>query len=375
MIEIYKPMLVHKCPPKDKLDKLLKTKKYIATRKIDGYYSQLVVDNNEVHLYSRVVSKKTGFYADNIAKVPHIADWANRYIPNGSVLIAEVYVPGGTSKDVTHILGSLPDKAIKIQKDEGKLHLWIHDILAWAGEDYVEGQVPYGRRYSNLCEHLDINPNVPLPDFVHIPPCYDNIYIDLPKKAEEIISEGGEGIVCVDEDSLYKPGSRTLDMFKIKRHDTFDAVCSRIIPPTMVYTGKNPEEWNLWVERVEASVFNTGDEEYIRLPVGDNRYKDSLNNPHVFIPVTADWYYSKPNAIEISVYDGDDLVPIATVSSGFTFDDKTSLRDEPEKWLNTTVEIAAMSVDKKAKSVRHPVFVRQRPDKPVEDCSFESVFD
>lgn len=374
MIEIYKAQLVHKCPQTDKLNKLLATKSYIATEKIDGYWSQLVIDNNEVHFYSRVVSKKTGFYVDNIEKVPHIADWANRYLPNGTVLLGEVYVPHGTSKDVTRIIGSLAPKAIQRQEDEGYLNFWLHDILAWCGEDYVMNKVPYGKRYSNLCEYIDLNDDIPLPKFIQVAPCYDNYYIDLPKKAEEIIARGGEGLVLVDDCSIYKPGSRNMDMFKIKRHDTFDAICMKILPPTMEYSGKDTEHWNLWVERGEAT--KDGKYDWIRLPIGDNRYKDAKINPHIYKPVTADWYYRKPNAIVVGVYEDNigGILRIANVSSGFTEEDKASLRDNHKNWIGCVVEIAAMSVDKEACSVRHPVFVRQRTDKPKEDCTFESVF-
>lgn len=373
MITIYGPQRVLKTPPKEKLDKLLKTKKYIATQKIDGYWQELVVDNNEVHFYSRVISKKTGYYVDNIEKVPHIADWANRYLPNGTVLLGEVYVPGGTSKDVTRILGSLPEKAIARQEKEGVLNLWLHDILAWKGEDYVMEKIPYGRRYSNLCEYIDINPEVPIPPFVQVAPCYDNTYINLPKKAEEIISNGGEGLVLVDEQSCYRPKGRTLDMFKIKRHDTLDAIVTRVIPPTMVYSGKEPQTWKLWAERTEQ--YKDGTYSYYRHPVGENMYDDAQANPDIFVPVTADWYYNKPNAIGVGAYDGDDIVEFATVSSGFTEEDKNSLRDKPDDWIGSVVEIAVMSVDKEAHSVRHPVFVKQRPDKPSEDCTMKVIFD
>ena len=141
-------MLVGRAPKN--YEDMFKNTPIIGTVKIDGYWSQLVKDNNKVHLYSRTVSKKTGYYSDNIEKVPHIKDWAMNELPNGTCIIGEVYYPNGTSKNVTSILGALPEKAIERQKGEyGKIHFYMHDILAYSGEDYVMNNVTYSYRYSN----------------------------------------------------------------------------------------------------------------------------------------------------------------------------------------------------------------------------------
>lgn len=198
-------MLVGKAPKN--YENMLKNTPIIGTIKKDGYWSQLVKDENEVHLYSRTVSKKTGYYSDNIDKVPHIKDWAMNELPNGTCIIGEVYYPNGTSKNVTSVLGALPEKAIERQKGEyGKIHFYMHDILAYSGEDYVMNNMTYDYRYSNLCGHIDIA--TPLIPELEVARCYDNAYLDLDRVTTDKLAAGEEGMVFRVENGLYAPGKR-----------------------------------------------------------------------------------------------------------------------------------------------------------------------
>ena len=123
--------------PKNYRD-ILKNEKVIGNIKKDGYFYQLIKENNQVYLFSRTVSKVTGIYAEKIENTPHLKEWAEKYLPNGTVLIGEIYYPGGTSKDVTKVMGCLPEKAIERQaNDFGLIHFYLHDILKYNGEDFV----------------------------------------------------------------------------------------------------------------------------------------------------------------------------------------------------------------------------------------------
>lgn len=335
-------MLVGKAPKN--YEDMLKNTPIIGTVKIDGYWSQLIKDNNEVHLYSRTVSKKTGYYSDNIEKVPHIKDWAMNELPNGTCIIGEVYYPNGTSKNVTSVLGALPEKAIERQKGEyGKIHFYMHDILAYNGEDYVMNNMTYDYRYSNLCEHIDIA--TPLIPELEVARCYDNAYLDLNKVTIDKLAAGEEGMVFRVENGLYAPGKRQPKvMFKIKQaQNDIDFVITEVLPPEYLYTGKESETWG---------------------------YKDKEGNL-----ITKAAYYGWAGALRLGAYDNaGNLVSVGRVSSGLTDNLKADLAANPDKYIGTVVEVNCMSLDKGNKTMRHCYLSRLRADKPAQDCKLEEIF-
>lgn len=341
-LNIYSPMLVGKAPKN--YENMFKNTPIIGTVKKDGYFSQLVKDNNEVHLYSRTVSKKTGYYSDNIEKVPHIKDWAMNELPNGTCIIGEVYYPNGTSKNVTSVLGALPEKAIERQKGEyGKIHFYMHDILAYNGEDYVMNNMTYDYRYSNLCEHIDIA--TPLIPELEVARCYDNAYLDLNKVTIDKLAAGEEGMVFRVENGLYAPGKRQPKvMFKIKQaQNDIDFVITEVLPPEYLYTGKESETWG---------------------------YKDKEGNL-----ITKAAYYGWAGALRLGAYDkAGNLVSIGRVSSGLTDNLKADLAANPDKYIGTVVEVNCMSLDKGNKTMRHCYLSRLRADKPAQDCKLEEIF-
>ena len=323
---------------------MLKNTPIIGTIKKDGYWSQLVKDENEVHLYSRTVSKKTGYYSDNIDKVPHIKDWVMNELPNGTCIIGEVYYPNGTSKNVTSVLGALPEKAIERQKGEyGKIHFYMHDILAYNGEDYVMNNMTYDYRYSNLCEHIDIA--TPLIPELEVARCYDNAYLDLNKVTIDKLAAGEEGMVFRVENGLYAPGKRQPKvMFKIKQtQNDIDFVITEVLPPEYLYTGKESETWG---------------------------YKDKEGNL-----ITKAAYYGWAGALRLGAYDNaGNLVSVGRVSSGLTDNLKADLAANPDKYIGTVVEVNCMSLDKGNKTMRHCYLSRLRADKPAQDCKLEEIF-
>lgn len=335
-------MLVGKAPKN--YEDMLKNTPIIGTIKKDGYWSQLVKDENEVHLYSRTVSKKTGYYSDNIDKVPHIKDWAMNELPNGTCIIGEVYYPNGTSKNVTSVLGALPEKAIERQKGEyGKIHFYMHDILAYNGEDYVMNNMTYDYRYSNLCEHIDIA--TPLIPELEVARCYDNAYLDLNKVTIDKLAAGEEGMVFRVENGLYAPGKRQPKvMFKIKQaQNDIDFVITEVLPPEYLYTGKESETWG---------------------------YKDKEGNL-----ITKAAYYGWAGALRLGAYDNaGNLVSVGRVSSGLTDNLKADLAANPDKYIGTVVEVNCMSLDKGNKTMRHCYLSRLRADKPAQDCKLEEIF-
>lgn len=337
-VEVYKPMLVLKTP--DNASELIASKKYIAQPKKDGYFYQLVkTKGGEIYLFSRSKSKKTNFYSEKIDNTPHIKEWAEQ-LPNDTILIGEIYYPGKTSKDTTTIMGCLPEKAIIRQKGKyGWIHYYIHDILRYAGYDYVQNEIDFEHRYSNLCSNIDLCDNNP--NFIEI--AYSKTGYDMEECIYNWMENGEEGAVVRLKSGLYLPGKRRKDMFKIKQHeDSLDFVIMDILDPEYYYTGIEADNWQYKNE------------------------KDEL--------ITKAAFYGWKNAFQLGLYDKDKLIPIGRVASGFTDELRADCVAHPEKYLGSVCEIQCMSLDKKEKSFRHPVLIKVRDDKPAQDCTVESVF-
>lgn len=355
-IRFYAPMLVGKTP--DNVEAYLSTDKFIGSEKKDGYWEMLIKHNDQVYMFSRSKSKKDGWYTQKAGHVPHIADWMLREMPNDTIIVGEVYLPEKTSKDITTILGCKEDKAIARQKVDGYLHFWVHDLLMYNGYDYVEREEPYFQRYSDLCRYVDLGSKL-IPQ-VEVASCVDNIYCDLLDIAGQWIAEGKEGMVIRRENGLYLPGKRRpKEMFKIKQNeDTLDFVIMNVLPPEKYYTGKNPENWP-YVERLNG--------ELLQLKSGI-RIKEPIK------PVTKAYFYGWKNAFELGLYDGDHLMSIGRVASGFDDRLREDCGKNPNSYIGKVAEVSCMSLDKENLTFRHPVLIRVREDKPAGDCRLETIF-
>lgn len=356
-VQIYEPMKYIKTP-KD-ASKLMVSGEYIAQQKKDGFFYQLVKTKlGKIYLFSRSISKKTNFYAEKIDNVPHLKEWAEQ-IPNDTILLGEVYYPGFTSKTVTSIMGCLPNKAIERQsKNMGLIHYYIHDMLRWNGEDYVVNAVPFERRYSNLCEFVDIG--LINPEWIEV--AISKTGFDMENCIASWMDKGEEGAVVKLKSGLYLPGKRTRENFKVKQHeDTLDFVITGFVEPEKTYTGKELETWPYWIDIEGKTTTNP-------------YHIDGTLEKRVAIPVTKAYHNGWKMGFTIGLYDDDHIQEIGKVTSGLTDELRADLAGNPNKYLGQVVEVSCMSIDKDSLSLRHPVFEKVRFDKPAEDCKIENIF-
>ena len=136
--KMIKAMKIWKLPPAQEglLPNICERKEYFATEKIDGYWYQFEKTENNNYLFSRNISAVTGQLTEKSNNVPHIAEAFSELPPN-TIIIGEIFVPGGTSKNVTRIMGCLPEEALKRQKEEGLIHFYLHDIIYYNGVDLM----------------------------------------------------------------------------------------------------------------------------------------------------------------------------------------------------------------------------------------------
>lgn len=325
------PQLINKPKSEADLHQRLVSGDYFGEIKKDGALYQIVKDvKGEVFLFSRTISKKTGFYVNKIDNVPHIKEWAIDCLPNDSILLGEIYYPGLTSKDVTKVMGALPAKAIDRQKNN-PIHYYVHDILRYNGVSFLSK--------SNL-ERYNILVDTSLSGDSWLE--LAGIYTDnLPAVLDSVFAAGEEGMVFKKKDGLYLPGKRPTYNVKAKTEDTVDAIITGFVAPERVYTGKELDSWGYWE--------------------GDT-------------PVTKSYYFNWHAGIVVSVYDQmGHVVNIANVTSGMTDSLRKDMAEHPENYLGKVVEVQCMSVDKDALTLRHPRLVRIRNDKQAKECNLNSL--
>ena len=357
------PMLIWTLPAnkKDKLSEICASGEYFAEEKIDGALYQFCRTDKGNYLFGRTVSVKNGLLTNKIDNVPHINS-ALSCLPCGTVIIGEIYIPGGTSKNVTSIMGCLPAEAIKRQDKQGKIKYYLHDMIFYNGEDMQSWGAE--ARYQKLVEawnefHLEQF------DFLRLAESFDT---GIEERLSQILAAGGEGIVLKKKDAPYSEGKRPAwATIKCKQMDTIDLVCTRAIEATKEYTGKELETWPYWQERSERN--QNG--EYIWLSSEGQYYEDYLHNPHIYRPVTKPYFYGWKTAIGIGAYDDEgNLKEIGTVSSGLTDEMRAHLDD----YVGKVVALQCMSIDRKEKTLRHPIVKAWRDDKNAAECKLSEVF-
>lgn len=357
------PMLIWTLPSnkKDKLSEICASGEYFAEEKLDGALYQFCRTDKGNYLFGRTVSVKNGLLTNKIDNVPHINS-ALSCLPCGTVIVGEIYVPGGTSKNVTSIMGCLPAEAIKRQDKQGKIKYYLHDMIFYNGEDmqFWGAEV----RYQKLVEawnkfHLEQF------DFLRLAESFDT---GIEERLSQILSAGGEGIVLKKKDAPYSEGKRPAwATIKCKQMETIDLVCTRAIEATKEYTGKEFETWPYWQERSERD--QNG--EYTWLSSEGQYYEDYLHNPHIYRPVTKPYFYGWKTAIGIGAYDDEgNLKEIGTVSSGLTDEMRAHLDD----YVGKVVALQCMSIDHKEKTLRHPIVKAWRDDKNAAECKLSEVF-
>ena len=359
---MFEPMLCWKLPAGKEymLSEVCSNGEYFLEEKIDGAWYQFVKTDNFSYLFGRTVSKTTGILTEKGGNVPHIVD-AFSCLPAGTIIIGEIHVPGGTSNDVTHIMGCLSAEAIRRQQKEGNIHYYCHDILAYDGVSLVnEGAET---RYRILQAIWNLH-SLDSYDFLRLA---EKIEENLEAEVSRILKAGGEGAVLKKRNAPYTPGKRPAwDTIKCKQMDSIDLVITRTIEATKEYTGKELNTWEYWEE-----VMNNG-KIYIGRYLDDNG-QAMIKTP--MKPVTKPYALGWHTSIGIGAYnDEGKLVELGTVSSGITDEMRRQMTETPENYVGHVCSLDCMSIDRKEKTLRHPVFKCMRDDKNPHECLINEVF-
>ena len=233
----------------------------------------------------------------------------------------------------------------------------VFDCIRYSGEDLCN--TDFGSRFTKIEYYLlelfkrnssfdglyEEDPHVKIAATWSLHGLYGEQCSSFSDKLNEIFLKGGEGAVFKHAESLYRPGMRTTvsQSFKVKEHvDSVDLIVMDVLDPEKTYTGKEVESWPYWID-------------------GE--------------PVTKPYYYGWKNALKLGAYDDEgNLVEVCRVASGLTDEIRADLGFDSDSFLGNVAEISCMSLNKKDKTIRHPVFVRFRDDKSDLDCKLSEIF-
>ena len=311
--------------------------------KKDGYWYQFEKHEHYSYLFSRSASTVTKLQSEKSANVPHIME-ALSVLPKDTILIGEIYYPGGSSKTVTTIMGCLPKKAIERQNGKsGLIHYYIHDIIMFNGLDFVKNKVSNYDRY-RILQKIFEKYNL-ANDYIELAEAWtDNLY----SRIGTALAAGEEGMVIKVKDGIYEPDKRPLTMLKAKKVDFIDAIIIGFEEPTKEYYGKEIQNWNYWIQN-------------------ENGQPVAVTKPYYM-----GWHNSR---IKIGAYNNKGtLVEIGTIHSGISDEMKEDMTNNPNKYLNKVCSIQCMELDKKEHTIRHGFFKYMRDDKDIIDCQIEDIF-
>lgn len=326
---------------------------YFGQIKKDGYWYEFEKDEDgNCFLFSRVISEETGHLSEKSANVPHIIEFLDSKLPKGTIIVGEIYYPNKTSKDVTKIMGCLPDKANERQDGEhGRIRFYMHDVVMWNGQLVMDRD-----NWSRYCllEWLVVDRGLTEPEFMEYAPA---ILENLNEAIDESLESGEEGMILKKKSGLYQAGKKPAwNWIKFKIEDDHDVICTGFEAPTKKYMGDELETWQYWEEISTGKKF-IGNGYLAKTPLA---------------PVSKPYAHGWVGAIRIGVFKDGELVSIGKVSSGLTDELCQQIKDDRSGFLMRPMAVKCMMVGDGA--LRHPVLDRFRDDIPVEDCTWDKIF-
>ena len=337
---------------------------WYAAEKKDGYFSKLIKDEDgNIMLLSRSRNVQ-GVYPDKHEWVPHLKPFFD-WLPNGTCLLGELYLPSKPgSSNITTLLGCLKEKCVARQETGEKLHFYVFDVLAYDGKSLLKNTMierihQIDCIFSNFL-HCNCDPATKLS-------CEDQIEFahyysgkKLWAKLQEILADGGEGMVIIRGGALYQPDKRpSKDCQKVKKELAENIDCfftGRYTSPTRLYSGKELENWKYWV-RIRDNAKLEGE------------FYENYKNGEAIEPVTKPYFHGWAGSLEIGVMKDDKVEPI-----GFLSGLSDEIKANPEAYRFCCIEVAAMEVLPTG-GIRHGKLKRFRDDLSIDECTWEKIFE
>lgn len=189
---------------------LMNNNDWIAEVKYDGE-RYLCTILNILRFTSLHKSSKDDLYVNKTENFPHLKSLKH----NLKYTIIDGEILSKTLEDTCAITGSLPERAIKLQKEIGYVNYRVFDCLVLKGEDIRHKPYHFRRRVAKIIvEELNSEyVKLSLASRSNKQELLDNVY-----------KKEGEGIVLKYINSSYYAGKKHKEWFKVKKEIKVDAV-------------------------------------------------------------------------------------------------------------------------------------------------------
>lgn len=335
-----------------------------GAQKRDGIFVMVGKNlDNEIFLRPRAKNTK-GEFVNKVDWVPQIHKYLNELEP-GTVLLGELYLPRDEqAKSTSSIMNSLQPRAVKKQeKEEDKLILYIFDILALEGENWLN------KRAEDRFEELNVLWRAYPGQYVEYAEYHNGK--ELWDLLQQLLADGYEGIVITHKDAPYQPGKRSNKVsLKIKKElqDTVDCIMIGANAPTKDYLGQETDIWNYWFDVMhdKKTLASEYEAQFHRHP-----YEDYYNGDPIY-PVTKNWFYGWAGSWKLGAYKDGKLIQIGSLS-GLTDEMKENWRD----YVGKVCEVSAMETSENqegGRGLRHPKLISIRDDIDPQECTYERIF-
>lgn len=414
------PMTAKEIEQEEEQDKLLASSNYYVEEKFDGTRATLHFYEHNTRCFSRRISVKTNWYCENSDSLPHIRD-LNIPELNGTIIDGEMFIPNRPFKDVSSTLNCTWDEAVRRQKELGNIVFHAFDIMYYKGlciehlpleirKQYLikvvkEINSPYIKLVKFYDKEVPVNlsgedTNLIMNSGSKYPTLYAEYYdsifpqsgrTTLSHKAyyEYIVMNGGEGVILKPKDGKYYH-KRGREYQKIKKFLTRDVIIMGFSAPEDQYKGKfpSPDKWDYWEsyenDIIDLSQFNEADRKmYIKnswnkdewRPVSKFYANNWVGNIRYGVIITDEEMSKLPknkkfNIEELINKETGEVFNIIEVGecSGFDEEMREYFSDNSFSLVSTVIEVKANELFKDTGKMRHPRFMRMRPDKNYEQC-------
>lgn len=371
-------------------EEMLESLNTIAEEKFDGVRGTLHLKTIENRMFSRRISTKTDWYGDNSDRLPQFRDYVCPEL-DGTVIDGELVIPNVCFNDISGMLNMDWDKAIERQVEIGLCEFIVFDCIYYKGVYIAKMPLEKRKKYVEKVVRKLNHPLIKMGEYTYslvekpitetlidmfdnqteiFKETYPNLYRNYVKNKgitlllnkhawyEYVVMHGGEGLMLKDKSATYEH-KRSRNFTKIKKFETWDVIITRFLEPTKEYNGKDASTWEYRDE------FGN--------PVTKHYYMNWIGNVAFGVVITeqelAEWKKRNPKEKPITHVIDDQLILEVGDCAGFSEEIRSYMTTHQEELIGKVIEIKGHEVMKKTGKIRHPRFVRIRPDKGLNQCN------
>jgi ATP-dependent DNA ligase len=414
-IKGYEPMTAKEIETEEQQDELFNDPNIYAEEKFDGTRALLYVLPKYLRFFSRRISKKTGFYCENTDSLPHL-----KYLDipelKGTILDGEMFIPNRLFKTVSGIMNCKWDEAIERQMKQGFVVFHAFDILFYKGIDLRKVKLKDRKRFLQYAVDRIDSPYVKMVNysdqFVKVTLSHDelgklcrdkelyptlyaeledsenegSLYDYISKKAyyEYVVFKGGEGVILKRKDGQYFH-KRGREYQKVKKFMTREVIILGFNEPTKEYKGKFPNDrWEYWTTKNsvrigDKKILNVSAKQLVKdgyIPVSKFWYKDWVGNIRFGVNITDEEIVKLPkgkkfNIEKVVLMNRTYAIIEVGECSGYNEEQRGHFSNNRNEWVGEVIEIKCNEIFKDTGKMRHPRFLRERPDKLYTMCTWK----